>query len=98
MKTFLTLAALTVLVLMQSGSTSKIAHAQEKKKVWIKVIDSVMVSEDLLNQAARDAVIADKCEREIKKLEKEKKTNLWRGRIEVAGISLIYFMFTYWKK
>jgi len=57
-----------------------------------------MVSEDLLNQAARDAVIADKCEREIKKLEKEKKTNLWRGRIEVAGISLIYFMFTYWKK
>lgn len=98
MKRYLTPMALIALALTLNASSSKTAQGQEKKKVWIKVIDSVMVSEDLLDQAARDAVIADKCEQEIKATKKQAKTNLWRGRIEGAGLIAIFYAVKYWRK
>ena len=97
MKSLLMKSLLILLALILNATTSKNAHAQEKK-VWVKTIDSVLVSEDVLNQAVKDAIVADKCGKEIERQKKQARTNRIRGWIEGSAVFLTYMMFKYWKK
>lgn len=97
MKSLLMKSLLILLALTLNATTSKNAHAQEKK-VWVKTIDSVLVSEDVLNQAVKDAIVADKCAKEIERHKKQARTNRIRGWVEGSAVFLTYMMFKYWKK
>ena len=100
MKSLLMKSLLILLTMILSATFSKNVQGQEKKekKIWVKTIDSVLVSEDVLNQAVKDAIVADKCGKEIERQKKQARTNRIRGWVEGSAVFLTYMMFKYWKK